>query len=181
MTTQQFAKGAGAIAAVLAIGLAGMMISAPQGQAQNGGNGDESRIQQGFAIAPVPLTLAGKNRALVGLGSYIVNAVSDCNACHNAGPGNNQFLGGNPFFGQPKMINRATYLGGWPGFRSASAGRFCAHYLPQSDTGQNRAAGRGPYVCGVCSNHEKWCGHGPPPSDVCWRHQLRLRAASVRW
>ena len=113
MTTQQFAKGAGAIAAVFAIGLAGMMISAPQGQAQNDGNDDESRIQQGFAIAPVPLNLAGKNRALVGLGSYIVNAVSDCNACHNAGPGNNQFLpGGNPYFGQPKKINPATYLGG---------------------------------------------------------------------
>lgn len=48
------------------------------------------------------------------LGSYLVNAAGDCNACHNAGPGNNQFLpGGNPYFGQhPKKINPATYLGG---------------------------------------------------------------------
>ena len=29
-------------------------------------------------IAPVPLNLEGKNPALVGLGSYIVNAQGDC-------------------------------------------------------------------------------------------------------
>ncbi len=34
---------------------------------------EESRIQRGLEIAPVPLNLKGKNRALVGLGSYIVN------------------------------------------------------------------------------------------------------------
>src|SRR5690349_9888616 len=47
---------------------------------------DESRIRQGFEIAPVPLHFERKNRALVGLGSYIVNAVGDCNGCHSAGP-----------------------------------------------------------------------------------------------
>lgn len=52
MTTQQFFKGAGAVAAIFAIGLAGMMISAPRGQAQNDGSDEESKIQQGFAIAP---------------------------------------------------------------------------------------------------------------------------------
>jgi len=36
---------------------------------------NESKIQQGFNIAPVPLNLSGKNRALVGMGSYLVNAV----------------------------------------------------------------------------------------------------------
>ena len=39
---------------------------------------EDSRIRQGFKIAPVPLNLRGKNPALVGLGSYIVNAVADC-------------------------------------------------------------------------------------------------------
>ena len=34
----------------------------------------ESRIKRGFAIAPVKLNLVEKNRALVGLGSYLVNA-----------------------------------------------------------------------------------------------------------
>src|SRR6185369_11917124 len=45
-------------------------------------NDSESKVQQGFAIAPVPLDLRGKNRALVGKGSYIVNAQSGCNDCH---------------------------------------------------------------------------------------------------
>lgn len=72
----------------------------------------DSRIEQGFAIAPVPLNMEGKDRALVGLGSYLVNAGGGCNDCHSAGP-ETQFLpGGNPYFGQPTRINPATYLGG---------------------------------------------------------------------
>jgi len=64
--------------AVLATLLAGFMlfaltVSSTRTNAQNPGN-DESKIKEGFAIAPVPLNLAGKDRALVGLGSYIVNA-----------------------------------------------------------------------------------------------------------
>jgi hypothetical protein len=45
------------------------------------------RIEKGFDIAPVTLNIEGKNRKLVGLGSYLVNAVGDCNVCHNALPG----------------------------------------------------------------------------------------------
>jgi hypothetical protein len=117
MTTQQFAKGAGAVAAIFAIGLAGMMISAPRGQAQNDGSDEESKIQQGFAIAPVPLNLAGKNRALVGLGSYLVNGDGDCNGCHSAGPQTEFTPNGNPYllppvFGGQKTVNPKTYLGG---------------------------------------------------------------------
>src|SRR6516164_6274116 len=41
----------------------------------NDGGGDNSRIAQGFANAPVLLNLRGKNRSLVGLGSYFVNVV----------------------------------------------------------------------------------------------------------
>lgn len=72
----------------------------------------ESIIQEGFRIAPVPLNLAGKNRALVGLGSYLVNAIGDCNGCHSAGPQTEYLPGRNPFFGQPQSVNPATYLGG---------------------------------------------------------------------
>jgi hypothetical protein len=60
----------------------------------------------------VTLNLAHKNRALVGLGSYIVNAVMGCNGCHSAGPSTEFLPGGNPFFGQAEAINTATYLGG---------------------------------------------------------------------
>ena len=71
---------------------------------------EESRIRLGFAIAPVPLNLNGQNPALVGLGSYYVNAVSECGDCHTNFP---QYLpGGNPFLGQPKQINVANYLRG---------------------------------------------------------------------
>jgi hypothetical protein len=77
------------------------------------GQGDESKIQQGFAIAPVPLDLRGKNRALVGLGSYIVNT-GGCNDCHTTpsyAPGHDPFLGQHP-----AQINVATYLGGGTAF-----------------------------------------------------------------
>ena len=47
---------------------------------------DEAKIKRGFDIAPVTLNVKGKNRALVGLGSYIVNAQGECNGCHSAGP-----------------------------------------------------------------------------------------------
>jgi hypothetical protein len=69
----------------------------------------ESRIQRGFAIAPVPLDLRGKNRALVGLGSYIVNAQGGCNDCHTHP---SYAPGGDPFQGQREQINTAQYLAG---------------------------------------------------------------------
>jgi hypothetical protein len=91
------------------------LIDGTRGKAQS--SDSDSRIQRGFDNAPVTLDLKGKNRALVGLGSYLVNVAGDCNACHNAGPGNNQFApGGNPFAGQTKVINQATYLGGGRNF-----------------------------------------------------------------
>jgi hypothetical protein len=105
------------IAAVVLLCLGTMLVRSPQVRAQND-NDDESKIQQGFAIAPVPLNLAGKNRALVGLGSYIVNAQSDCNGCHSAGPPTEFVVPHhNPYFLSPpftgtKEINPQTYLAG---------------------------------------------------------------------
>src|SRR5215467_4682976 len=54
--------------------------------AQSKASDHESRVERGFEIAPVPLNLEGKNRELVGLGSYLVNGVAGCNDCHDAGP-----------------------------------------------------------------------------------------------
>jgi hypothetical protein len=70
----------------------------------------ESQIKRGFQIVPqgVYLNLKGKNRALVGLGSYIVNT-GGCNDCHT----HPEFVpGGDPFQGQPEMINFSQYLTG---------------------------------------------------------------------
>jgi len=81
-----------------------------QGGDDDEGNGsDESKVKQGLAISPVPLDLKGRNRALVGLGSYIVNAQGGCNDCHTY-PSYAQ--GGDPYLGQTKMINAANYLAG---------------------------------------------------------------------
>src|SRR6266478_4699526 len=95
------------------------LIGAPRGRADNNDN-DESKIKRGFEIAPVPLNLQGKNRELVGLGSYIVNGQGDCNGCHSAGPQTEFAPGGNPYFGQPEKINTATYLGGGRDFGKVS-------------------------------------------------------------
>jgi hypothetical protein len=57
--------------------------------------------------------LNGKDPALVGKGSYIVNAKGDCNGCHNSPDlGGEWAPGHNPYFGQPKMVNANGYLGG---------------------------------------------------------------------
>ena len=67
-----------------------------------------TRIQRGFEIAPVPLNLEGKDRDMVGLGSYIVNT-SGCTDCHTYP---NWAQGGNPFLGQREQINISVYPAG---------------------------------------------------------------------
>jgi hypothetical protein len=71
------------------------------------------KIKRGFHIAPVPLDLEGKNRKLVGLGSYIVNAQGGCNDCHTNPP---HAPGGDPFKGEPEQINVESYLAGGQAF-----------------------------------------------------------------
>ena len=74
---------------------------------------DRERIARGFAIAPVPLDLHHKNHDMVGLGSYLVNAVGGCNDCHT----NPSYTpDGDPFAGLPKKVNAAHYLGGGQAF-----------------------------------------------------------------
>jgi hypothetical protein len=90
-------------------GLAIAILVATAGAATSDEWSFESRVRQGYDIAPVPLDLRGKNRLLVGLGSYIVNGQGGCNDCHTNPP----FAeGGDPFVGQPKVVNEARYLAG---------------------------------------------------------------------
>ena len=45
-----------------------------------------SQVKEGFRISPIPksqLNLKGKNHDMVGMGSYLVNAVGDCSGCHS--------------------------------------------------------------------------------------------------
>lgn len=123
MKTPKIAKmAAGAALTMGLIILLGRLSAPPRVQAQtNQPNRDAWRIQEGFRIAPVPLNLKGKDPNLVGLGSYWVNAVSDCNFCHTAGgpPNFNFAAGNNPYFGQPKKTDPTTYLAGGTDFGPA--------------------------------------------------------------
>jgi hypothetical protein len=66
-------------------------------------------IATGYKIAPVKLNMTGRDPFLVGWGSYLVNAVAGCSDCHTNPTYAN---GGNPYMGQPKVVNSAVYLGG---------------------------------------------------------------------
>jgi hypothetical protein len=104
----------------------GMYVSA---SGEGGGERDESQVAQGYAMVPqgVTLNLQGRNRALVGLGSYIVNS-GGCNDCHT----HPSYLpGGNPFAGQSEMVNSAQYLTGGQQF-----GPFTSRNLTPDATGR---------------------------------------------
>jgi hypothetical protein len=107
---------------------AGIGICVPA-SGQAGGEKDESQIARGFAIVPqgVTLNLQGRNRALVGLGSYIVNT-NGCNDCHTQP---SYLPGGDPFAGQPELVNSAQYLTGGRQF-----GPFTSRNLTPDSTGR---------------------------------------------
>jgi hypothetical protein len=92
------------------LALAASILLSPTVRAEGDGEHHQSQIKRGFEIVPagVSLNLAGKNRALVGLGSYIVNS-GGCNDCHTRP---SYAPGGNPFKGEPEMVNAAQYLSG---------------------------------------------------------------------
>ena len=89
---------------MVSAGLIGAVTLAAQGA---------SRISRGAEISPVPLNLNGLNPALVREGSYIVNAQGGCNDCHTVP---SYAPGGNPFFGQPEVVNADCYLAGGAAF-----------------------------------------------------------------
>ncbi len=69
------------------------------------------RVAQGFRIVPkgVHLNMAGRDRNLVGLGSYLVNAAGACVDCHTHPT---YMPGGDPFQGQDEQVNFQQYLTG---------------------------------------------------------------------
>lgn len=99
--------------AVMAVALVSSRYVTAQNKSNDDGDDEDSRIKQGFAIAPVPLHYNKKNRELVGLGSYIVNAQGGCNDCHT----NPSYkAGGDPHLGQPEQIYTDGYLSGGQAF-----------------------------------------------------------------
>lgn len=79
-------------------------------QAQEFTQAELERAQKGLTLSPVEINAgAGRTRVLIGLGSYLVNAVGGCNDCHTNPP---FAAGGDPFRGEPLKINTANYLAG---------------------------------------------------------------------
>ena len=150
----QILKRAGASAITAALLIAAAVVSSRMAHAGDDRQSTEAKIRTGFAIAPVPLNLSGKNVELVGLGSYLVNAQASCNDCHSAGPQTQYAPGGNPFFGQkPAKQNAATYLGGGRSFGSLlptgtkSLGLSCKRRKDSSTTADGRRSSAGSKCC----------------------------------
>ncbi len=100
--------------------IASMFVVALPGKAESGDDknlsNDQIRARIGLLIAPVRLNLRGKDKELVGLGSYLVNQ-GGCNDCHTVSPVTQYVDGHNPYFGQkPSEVNPATYLSGGQDF-----------------------------------------------------------------
>src|SRR5438552_4713902 len=117
-------------AAFVAVLMLGISIVPSRGRADNDNNGsqDEKRmIETGLTVAAtsgIHLNMVGKDRDMVGLGSYMVNVGADCNGCHTAAPSTAYTPPGNPSLRMPPngpflgitKINSATYLGGGSDF-----------------------------------------------------------------
>jgi hypothetical protein len=116
---------------LLAAAICSILGCVPRCQAQEGIN--QSEIERGLKISPVSLNLKGKDPKLVGWGSYLVNAVADCNGCHTFP----QFLTkGDPFLSTIRMPvapirNARHYLGGGFCFGKVISGNL----TPNLDTG----------------------------------------------
>jgi hypothetical protein len=101
--------------AVLSLGLSGAIGITPiraseRHHGRDDRGGDAARIAIGLAITPVPVHVRRKDRAIVGLGSYIVNAQGGCNDCHTCP---SYAPGQNPFDGQGSgATNAANFLAG---------------------------------------------------------------------
>ena len=173
-----------AIGAFAAIVLGGTWISYPRAlQAQptsSNGVTESSLIKIGFNIAPVKLNLVGKNHALVGLGSFFVNAAVGCNHCHSAGPSDE--WASNPYFGKPAQINPDTYLGGGNDFGQIGPPKHPFDQGPNiiSRNLQNRATCR-TYVSTVSADYEDRHRLRSPPSYLwCKRSRRHMPVASFR-
>jgi hypothetical protein len=118
MTKHSSARIAGSVIGLIAIVLALRLSKSPRAHAND--DDSDTRIEIGFKIAPVPLNLEGKDRDMVGLGSYLVNAIGDCNGCHSSGSaplGIYPYVtGNNPYFSQPEKIDPTVYLSGGASF-----------------------------------------------------------------
>ena len=130
---------------IAALVLTGLMFQGSNVQAQPPALDPDKQFKmlKGFQIAPVPLNMVGKDASLVGYGSYLVNAVADCNGCHSAGPPDRIRARGNAVLWSASDGGQSGDLPGRrPRFRSVSGSKrsIPAHRLPQFDAGPHWVA-----------------------------------------
>ena len=104
-------KATAAVAAATIIALAGTWLGTFKVYADDS-DSDQNLAAIGLRIAPKFINMTGKDSTLVGLGSYIVNAMADCNGCHGSDPANEFPPTNNPYWRKPNnapiIFNRAT-------------------------------------------------------------------------
>jgi hypothetical protein len=125
MALEQIVKATVAVAAAGIIALVGMELSSMKVYADDQ-DSDQNLAAIGLKIAPAFINMKGKDPTLVGLGSYIVNALSDCNGCHGSDPSMETPPTNNPYFRKPNnfplKFNQATYLNGGQNFGPVGPG-----------------------------------------------------------
>lgn len=134
-------------------------LSDPAGDVGSGNDSssveDRERIDNGFAMAPVPLDMTDKQPRLVGLGSYIVNTMGVCSKCHTYP----EFLpGGNPHLGEPEQINAEHYLAGGKPF-----GPFVSRNLTPDASGLPGGRTLGEFMTEMKLGLDLDCNPGDPP------------------
>jgi len=70
---------------------------------------DSPDVEQGLKVAPVTLKYDANDRAVVGRGSYLVNALGGCGGCHTMPTFE---PGGDPYKGETAKLNLKNYLAG---------------------------------------------------------------------
>jgi len=139
MTLTQIMKTTLAVSAAGFIILAGMR-PGPREVHADEQDSNECLAEVGLKIAPVKLDLAGKDKTLVGLGSYIVNAQADCNGCHTSNPTGSEYGSNhNPYLRSPlnqdPKVDAQYYLGGGQSFGPAGPGVSSFPYFAGPGTG----------------------------------------------
>jgi hypothetical protein len=93
-----------AFVAVTGLAIAAVMFLAAT---PNYSKSDQEKIKRGLEIAPVTLNLANKDKDMVGMGSYLVNASANCANCHSCPTYAPRMKGS-----KGSQLNGANYLAG---------------------------------------------------------------------
>lgn len=121
-----------------------------------------SQVKRGFELVPagVNLNLTGRNRALVGLGSYIVNT-SACVDCHTYP---SYMKGGDPFLGEPELINTQNYMTGGRQFGPT----ITAPNLTPDSSGKPAGLTRAQFITTLRTGHNPNDPPGKPLQVMPW-------------